>query len=261
MKTGTDKLMWALAIAAAGSVASAPTAISANDNLGVVLQSAYTSNYHFRGITRSGDALQTSAEVSYANLTVGAWTSVGLGDDEGVFTDEIDIYAFTGWNLGDAVSAEVGATLYHFPQLGGFFDIGNETGDASTIEVYGGIDFNVPFEPRVTGYYDVNLRTVTLEGGLSYPVAIGSRVSIVPSFDAGLVEDSDGDGVDYQYAEASGRLEFGISGSAALFTSGHYAISTEDTFLDTDFSLSDADKVLNPQQNAAWFKVGLSATY
>jgi len=257
------RYLWVLVLILIGTSfhAHADDAASAsyNDDLSLTLQTEYVSEYVFRGVTFSGEAAQTSAEISFGKLKAGAWTSFVIGDQENVFTDEIDLYIGSGWELSDRLSGEFGATLYHFPQSGGLFDIGSDPEDASTIELYGGLDFDVPFSPSLTTFYDLHLKTTTLEGSLTYGIEFFDHVTSEFSVTAGLVEGSES--LDYQYGKFSSRLLLGVTETTALFAGAHYGISTESTFLDTNFDLSDPDTLENPKQNSAWFSVGLQVAY
>ena len=230
-----------------------------SENISLSLQTQYVSEYVFRSVTFSGDAAQTSAELSLGDLKAGVWTSFVIGDPDNVFSDEIDLYIGSGWSLSDQVSGEIGATLYHFPDSGGLFNVGSGADDASTVELYGGVDFDFPFSPSFTGYYDLHLKTTTLEGSASYGVEFYDGVTAEFGILAGLVENSEG--LDYQYGTFSSKVFFDISDKAGLFAGAHYGVSTEDTFLDTNFDLSDPDTLSDPSQNSAWFSVGLQVSY
>lgn len=225
----------------------------------VTLTGEYVTEYVFRGVTLAGEAIQPSLEASFGNLTAGVWSSFAMGEEKAAFADEVDFYINSGWELTDFVSGEVGATLYHFPQSGGLFDIGSDAEDASTIEIYGGLDFDVPLSPTLSGYYDVHLKTVTLETSLTYSLSLIDNFMIEASVNAGLVEASEG--VNYQYGKLSAKTYFDVTDNAAFFAGAHYGLSSEDTFLDTNFDLSDPETLADPTQNSTWFSVGVTSTF
>jgi len=225
-------------------------------DVSLTLGTDYVSEYVFRNVTRSGEAFQPYVELSLDRFTVGAWGSLGIGDTDDVFPNEIDLYVSSNWQLTDFATAEIGATLYHFPQLGGLFDLGNEEGDGSTLEPYIGLDFDVLFSPSLTGFYDIQLETFTLEGALGYEFALIDNVTLDLGLKAGLV-DSETDAVDYLYGQVSAKLFWDITERGGLFVGGHYGISSEDTFLDTDFDLSDPDTLSDPDEQSLWYSLGL----
>lgn len=225
----------------------------------VTITGEYVTEYVFRGVTLAGEAIQPSAEASFRNITVGVWSSFAMGEEKAAFADEVDFYINTGWELTDFVSGEFGATLYHYPQSGGLFDVGSDVEDASTVEIYGGLDFDVPLSPSLSGYYDVHLKTVTLESSLTYSLAIIDRLMLEASVNAGLVEGSEG--VNYQYGKISGKTYLDVTDNAAFFAGAYYGLSSKNTFLDTDFDLSDTTTLKDPTKNSAWFSVGVTSTF
>lgn len=226
----------------------------------VNLSAEYTSEYVFRGLTFSGDAIQPAIETNFNNFTLGAWSSFAINDDQDVFTDQIDLYASVRWNLGDIVSTELGATLYHFPGSGGLFDIGDEDDDASTVELYGGLDFDVVFSPSLTAYYDIHLETITIEGSARYDISIFKDFIFRTSIRAGLVE-ADTGGLNYQYGRASAQIFYDVTENASFFAGGHYGLSSEDTFLDTSFDIEDPASLQDPEQSSSWFSIGVTTSF
>ena len=132
-------------------------------------------NMYSRGVTLAGEAFQPGAEVSVGNFTAGVWASVAVGEESVFFGDEIDLYAGYAFDVSETISADVGVTLYHYPQAGGLFDIG--ANDAGTIEIYGGLSLDALLAPSITAYYDFNFEAFTLEGGVEYSAPIGEKTS------------------------------------------------------------------------------------
>jgi len=235
-----------------------PSIANATD-ASVTLTAEYVTEYVFRGVTLAGEAVQPSIEASFGSLTAGVWSSFALGEEKDAFADEVDFYINSQWELTDFVSGEIGATLYHFPDFGGVFDVGVDEGDASTVEIYGGLDFDVPLSPTLTGYYDFHLKTVTLETSLTYSLSIIDNLMIEASVNAGLVEASEG--INYQYGKLSAKAFFDVTDNAAFFAGAHYGLSSTDTFLDTSFDLADPETLSDPTQNSTWFSVGVTSTF
>jgi len=244
-----------LKAAIAASVISCASA-SAQD-ASITLTGEYVSEYVFRGVTFAGQAFQPSAEASYGKFTAGVWASIALGEESEVFADEVDFYASLGWDLSESVSGELGGILYHFPQLGGVFDIGED--EAGTVEVYGALDFDVLLSPSLAAYYDIHLDTLTLEASTKYGVEITDDVLFEVSLDGGLVEANEG--LNYQYGKLSGTTFYDLLDYVTIYGSFNYGVSSKDTFADISFNLSDPATLSDPTDKSTWFKVGLTTTF
>ncbi|MEE9272130.1 MAG: TorF family putative porin [Robiginitomaculum sp.] len=234
--------------------------------LSVNISTDYVTEYVFRGVTLAGEAFQPGAEASYGNFTAGVWVSLASGEESAAFDDEIDLYAGYAFDINDKVSANIGATLYHYPQKGGLFDIGKN--DASTIEPYGGLSFNVPFSPSLTAYYDVTLDAFTIEGGAEYSIPMGGKVgekmgektNLDISGAIGSVS-VDG-GTDYQYGSLSLALSYALASNTSVYAGVNGGLSSKDSFVDTNFDLADlANTVGAPNSSSVWFSVGISSGF
>ena len=217
----------------------------------------YVSKYVFRGTALAGEAIQPGMEVSSGNFTAGVWSSVAVGEESNSFGDEIDVYASYSDSISEKVDYEVGATLYHYPQFGGLLDIG--ANEAGTVEVYGGLSFDTPLAPSVTAYYDANLNTTTLEGGLSHALPLSQKTSLELSAQAGMVESESS--TDYQYGALRGSFNYAVSENATLFTSANYGLSSENTFADTSFDPANPATLSAPKKSGAWFTLGVSSSF
>ena len=235
----------------------ASTYALAGDDLSVSVTTDYTSKYVFRGVALAGGAFQPGAEVSTGNFTAGVWASVASGEESVFFSDEVDFYAGYSFALSGAISADVGATLYHYPQAGGVFDIG--ANDAGTVEVYGSLGFDAPLAPSVTAYYDISLEAFTLEGGAEYSVPVADKTSFDVSGAAGLV--SANGGGDYQYGSVTGALSYGFTDTTSAYVSVNGGLSSQDTFFDTNFNSRDLTTISAPKSSGVWFAVGLSSGF
>lgn len=124
MLTSVRSLMAATIIA--GSALIATPAMAQDSGISVSANASVVSEYRFRGIDLSGGdiAIQGGIDFSHdSGLYVGTWgssideTTVGYGHTE------LDIYGGWSGNLSDAVSVDVGAIMYMYPNAGaGDFD-------------------------------------------------------------------------------------------------------------------------------------------
>lgn len=194
----------------------------------------YTTDYVFRGVSLAESAIQPGVEVSFGDAYVGAWASTGIGDASVVAADELDVYAGYGFELGGDLSADVGVTYYHYPQLGGFFD----EGDAGTIEVYTGLSYDTALSPSIYGYYDFTLEAFTVEGSVGHSLELGGKSSLDLGLSAGLV---DGDGFSYEYGQASASLGYAFTDDVSAYVGGNFALSSEDTLGYVDCLTADPD--------------------
>jgi len=237
----------------------ASTYAFAGDNVSVSVSTDYVSKYVFRGVALAGGAFQPGAEISAGNFTAGVWASVATGKENAVFGDEVDLYAGYSFALSETVSADIGVTLYHYPDLGGLFDIGTGAGDASTLEFYGSAQFDTAFAPSITAYYDVTLEAFTIEGGAEHSVPLSDKASFDVSGAAGLVTVSGGG--DYQYGSITGAVSYAMSDTTSAYVSISGGLSSEDTFVDTNFDPLDLTTISAPKSSGVWFGAGLSTGF
>lgn len=210
--------------------------------------------YVFRGFGLGAESIQVGVEAAIGDFTVGAWASTGFGNESIINADEIDLYASYGFALSESVSASVGATLYHYPQAGDLFDIGTDPGDASTFEIFGGLEFDAPLAPAVALYYDTTLETFTLEGGISGSNPTGEKSSFDWGLTAGHV-DPDG-GQEYQYLTASASLGYAFTDNVSGYVGVNGSLASEDNFLDYEDAVNSA--TFNFDSNTLWWGAGLS---
>ncbi len=227
------------------------TTAFAGDNVNVSISVDYTSEYVFRGVTLAGDALQPGIEFAFGNFTTGAWFSTPADDPTNAFADELDLYASYSFDLSDAVSADLGATLYHYPGSGGLLDIGTGVGDASTLEIYGSLGFAGPLEPSVTTYYDLSLKALTIEGSAGHSFPLAEKTSLDLGASAGIVS-IQGPG-DYQYGSASASVAYAVSDAASAYIGANAGVSSENTFL----RLSN----FTPKSSSLWVGAGISTGF
>lgn len=235
--------------------AMAPTALAGDISVSTSID--YVSEYVFRGVSFASAAVQPGIEVSKGGFTAGVWTSVAFGEASVVAGDEIDVYAGYSWSLSDVISADVGATIYHFPDVdGSLFDFGG----ASTIEGYAGLSFDVPLAPSVYAYYDLDLEAFTVEGGVSHSVPVADKTSLDLGLTAGFVT-VDGGG-DYQYGSASASVGYGFTDDVSAYVGANFSLSSEDTLNFRRFTDMNGDPFsATTDDNILWFGVGVAAGF
>lgn len=235
-------------------------ALAADEDItSITISAEYATEYVFRGVTRQGEAIQPAIEAKYGDLRIGAWGSLAIGSESEAFVDEIDLYAGFSWDLGDRVKGEIGGILYHYPQLGSIDEI--DVDEAGTVEVFGTLDFDVFLSPKLSAFYDVHLETVTVQADISRSLFMIKPVTFEVFGNIGGVESSGSESLDYLYGRTGLTAYIDVTEKAYLFGSAFFGVSSEDTFLDTNFDLSDPDTLADPKDNSAWFKFGVSSTF
>lgn len=225
----------------------------AGDDVSVSVSVDYVSEYVFRGVSFARGAVQPGIEISKGGFTTGVWTSAAIGEASSAAGDEIDVYAGYSWDLSDAISADVGATVYHFPDVsGGLFDFGG----ASTIEVYAGASFDTALAPSLYGYYDFDLKAFTVEAGVGHSLPVGESTSLDLGLTGGLVT-ADGGG-DYQYGTASASLGYGFTDDVSAYVGANYSLSSEDTLR---FKVDGNGDAFTNTDNLFWLGVGFAAGF
>jgi len=109
----------------------------------------FFSKYVWRGIgVTGGPVLQPSAGAEVSGLTLGVWGNMDLDDVNGLSGqfNEVDYTVDYTFPLGEKASVSVGGILYDFPN----------TPFYATAELYAGVGFDVPGDPSVTIYRDVD---------------------------------------------------------------------------------------------------------
>jgi len=240
-----------LAAALLCATAIAPAAYAQDAELSVSTGLDFTSQYVFRGVSLADDAIQPYVEASYGNFTVGGWFSTGVGANSVFAGDEFDLYAGYSVPLDSSISLDLGATYYHYPQGGDFFETKN--GGAGTYEVSASVGFgDVPLSPSVAAYYDFTLEAVTLEAALGHSVGFGEKNGMDLGVTVGYV---DGDGFSYEWATATAAVSYALSDDVSAYVGANFAINSEDVL--------DFDSILNgnPKDNMLWIGTGISAGF
>jgi uncharacterized protein (TIGR02001 family) len=240
-----------LAAALLCATAIAPTAYAQDADLSVSTGVDFTSQYVFRGVSLADDAVQPYVEASYGDFTVGGWFSTGIGANSIFAGDEFDLYAGYSVPLDSSISLDLGATYYHYPQGGDFFE--TKDGGAGTYEVSAAVGFgDVPFAPTVAAYYDLTLEAFTLEGGVGHSVALGDAQSLDLGLTVGLV---DGDGFSYEWGAASAAVSHAFTDDVSAYIGANFALNSEDV-LDFDSAING-----DPKGSMLWLGTGISAGF
>ena len=127
------------------------SAVLAEDELEFELTSDFFGKYIWRGQNLSDDpVLQPGLSMSYGNLTAGIWGNMDLTNINGNSGDfsEMDYsldYSNTLPGI-EGIGYSIGVIYYDFP--------GTTTKD--TTEVYWGFNFNLPLNPSITVYHDID---------------------------------------------------------------------------------------------------------
>lgn len=240
-----------LAAALLCATAIAPTAYAQDAELSVSTGVDFVSQYVFRGVSFGDDSVQPYVEASYGDFTVGGWFSTAIGENSIFAGDEFDLYVGYSVPLDSSISLDLGATYYHFPQGGDFFETND--GAAGTYEVSASVGFGeVPLAPSVTAYYDFTLEAFTLEGAVGHSFEIGGAQSLDLGLTVGLV---DADGGSYEWGQASAAVSHAFTDDVAAYIGANYALNSEDVL--------DFDSIINgdPKGSMFWLGTGISAGF
>jgi len=229
----------------------APASFAQDAELSVSTGVDFVSQYVFRGASLADDAVQPYVEANYGNFTLGGWFSTGIGANSIAAGDEFDLYAGYSVPLDSSISLDLGATYYHYPQGGDFFETDN--GGAGSYEVSAAVGFGeVPFAPSVAAYYDFTLESFTLEGSAGHSLPLGESNSLDLGLTVGLV---DGDGFSYEWGTASASVSHGFTDDVSAYIGANFSVNSED--------LLDFDGIVNgdPEGSMFWLGTGISAGF
>ena len=233
------------------ATAIAPATYAQDAELSVSTGVDFVSQYVFRGVSLADDAVQPYVEASYGNFTVGGWFSTAIGANSVAAGDEFDLYVGYSVPLDSSISLDLGATYYHYPQGGDFFE--TKDGGAGTYEVSAAVGFgDVAFSPTVSAYYDLTLEAFTLEGGIGHSVPLGEAQSLDLGLAVGLV---DGDGFSYEWGTATAAVSHAFTEDVSAYIGANFALNSEDV-LDFDSALNG-----DPKGSMFWLGTGISAGF
>ena len=229
-----------------------PAAAMAGD-VSVATSVDYATEYVFRGVSYQRGAAQPGIEASKDGFTLGVWSSLAVGETSAAAIDEIDVYGGYAWDVAKTVSADVGFTIYHFPDTpGSLFDFGG----ASTFETYAGLSFDVDLSPSIYGYYDFDLEAFTLIGSLEHSIALAPKTSLELGATAGLITaDSGGD---YEYGLGSAAISYAVNDAVSAYVGANYSLSSEDTLR---FKVDGFGNGFTNSDNLLWLNAGVSTSF
>jgi len=128
----------------------------AEDEIGFELSADYSGKYIWRGQNLTDDPVfQPGISATYGNFTAGIWGNLDLtniNDRNGNFL-EMDYYLDWSDDLPDVegIGYSVGLIYYDFP---GSYADGTRLPD--TLEAYLGLNFDLPANPSITAYHDLD---------------------------------------------------------------------------------------------------------
>ncbi len=168
---------------------------------------AYESEYVFRGIQLASESFQPTIDLGYDDFYLGLWSNLPIEDGS---SNEIDYYGGYSFEATDLITADIGATVYHYPDT---------AGDNDTLETFVGFAFDTIASPEVYVFYDYDLRTWTLESSVSHSVTVNENSFVELGLSLGYVDAGAPAGLgvsDYYYYGASADWIYRLSDSAQL---------------------------------------------
>ena len=208
---------------------------------------AWESEYIFRGTQFADEYFSPSIDVSYGGWYAGIWSALPVSSETDPGTGiaeetEVDYYGGYSFPAGEIMSGDVGFTYYTFPDSeDDFFD-----SDVNTFEVYGGLSFDVAYSPAVYVFYDFDLETLTLEvaGGHSWEVTDDSYIDVSGSL--GYVDPDEGS--DYFYWNAGVAYVYAFTDNAS-------------TSLGVNYYGADRDLMFGLDKNTVTFGLSFTAGF
>lgn len=204
-----------------GAGFTAMPAMAQDSDFTLSANTAIVSQYRFRGVDYSGGdiAIQGGVDVSHSSgIYVGAWGSSLDEDTVGYGHTELDVYAGWSGNVTDAVSLDVGALYYLYPNApdvpgtkykyiemhaAGSFTLGpasatvgvayapkqNSLNDNDNIYFYTDLGVGIPNTPVSLsghlGYTDGNFLTYTNDG-TAFDWSVGASYALTSNVNVGV---------------------------------------------------------------------------
>lgn len=213
--------------------------LSANDapasSYSVSVDFPYASKYVFRGIELAEGSFQPSVKLTSGNFYAGIWSS--LPTDDG-YEAEVDYYGGYNFTLDGGLTLDVGATIYHYPEL----DVPGA--DTSTFEGYVGLNGSIQsVNLGVYAYNDFTLKIFTIQGNLGYSIPVNEKVSMNIAASVGRSSPEAADS--YTYYSLGAQFPYAISDNVTFTAGANWA----------SHDISGVDK------GHVWFNAGLSASF
>lgn len=215
----------------------APVEPAATPSYTVTVDFPYVSSYVFRGVKLAEDSIQPSIKVAMGSAYAGIWLSEPLDSE---FDREVDFYGGYSFALSSAWALDVGATIYHYPELDT-----SSGADDTTVEGYVGLNGSLG-GVTLGGYvyHDFTLEATTVQGSLGYGIPLGEKLSANLAGTLGYVTFDGGD--DYVYYGASVQFPYKISDQSTLTVGGSYA---------------NHDDVIGYEHDNFWANIGFTYTF
>ncbi len=208
----------------------------------------YASEYIFRGLELSDQALQPSVNVKSGNLSLGVWSSQALSNRSAVFAQgsEIDVFGGYSFTLTESYTLTLGGTIYLYPSARPSLGEIDKTVEPS-LSVSGPIG---PLSGSATYYKDLDLEADTFQFSLGYSIPLpDEKGSFDLSATYGLADIGDtnaglpgSSGLDYRYWAVSAAWSHKLTSAATLKVSANY---------------TGVSRVTGAPKNL-WFSVGVS---
>jgi len=215
----------------------------------------YTSKYIFRGIENAGNSFQPSVEVAAGDFHAGLWTNQPVVRRQ---SNEIDFYAGYKHRVSTALSAEVVANYYWYPEASA-----SRGETKNSFEVGVELTYSTPagFSPSVYYYHDFRLESDTIQAALGYSLPLerlGASVDMSVFGGAIDARDAAPDAMgpamrdSYTYHGVDLTVPYRLNGAATLSVGVHYADAR---------NLGVIPGRLAQDGDYVWFTVGLSVGF
>lgn len=182
---------------------------------------AWNSEHIFRGVQEAKQTIAGGVEISYDQLYGGVWAVVPTADSFNAYQNRIDLYAGYGFDISDVLQADIGVTGYIRPDNGALFAYDD------SVELYAGISTGGQFNPALYGFYDFVLDRFVIEASTEYILPF-ARTDLVVGGTLGYQHDN---GFDFGYAQLDIELVQNFTQNTSIGIGGHFAASTDNTFL------------------------------
>lgn len=215
---------------------------------------SYASEYVFRGIKYANNSFTPSVEVSSNGGYLGLWTNQPVTKGQ---QDEIDIYGGYKYKVSDALSVEGVLTHYWYPEfkLSNPRNVdrvrdSNEAGVGATYTIGG-------FSPSLYYYYDLALKSQTLQASLGYSIPVSHLgFSVDTSVFAGTVASRNwtagivsGTHESYNYYGVDVSVPYKLSDTSTVRAGVHYAGNDQ------------LGAGMGSPRNNLWFTLGLTTGF
>lgn len=207
---------------------------------GVSAMLGWDSEHIFRGAQEAKQNAVAEVEVTYGNYYVGAFGMLPTADDWDSYATRVDVYGGATFDISRSVYGDVGVTGYLYPESGALVH------SESSVEGYAGFGVDNVFNPAFYMFMDPVRERYALEASAEYTLPV-ARTDLVLGGVAGYTA---GKGEDYAYFQADAEIVQNINRHASVGIGGHFAYSTENTFL---------DGLTYSQDTTEWFGVRLRA--